>query len=245
MKIFATIFLIIIILLFGLYAILYYSFNLSDPGHWINQKYRQQIIKYPLFRNLLRLHQVGDYRYGFVENNNKNLEIVIFQKDSHKLNPDTYTKVADQIYSLIKQPKQVIFTDKKLDEDINGTVDDQDLKNLTNSYSLNKNNVDYLKIFVLDEYTPIPTYAGIVNNANTIFLFTKPIAGITGGRNPSAVETSTILHEFGHLLGAGHIDKDNCIMSQKVENISGRPTAFTTIYCNEDLQEIRKSVLVN
>lgn len=221
---------------------LYYSFNLSDPSHWLNQKYRNQVIKYPLLRNILRLHQVGDYRYEFVENNNKNLEIIIYQKDNHKLNPDTYAKVADQIYSLVKQPKQVVFTEKKLEESVNGIVDDDDLKKLANSYSLPKNNITYLKIFVLDEYTPIPTYAGIVNNANTIFLFTKPIASITGGRSPAAVETSTILHEFGHLLGAGHINKDNCIMSEKVENISGRPTAFMTTYCREDLEEIDNSL---
>lgn len=243
MKIITTILLTFIILLLFLYGTLYLFFNLTSRTNSINTNLRPIVIKYPLLRTLLRLHQIGDYRYDIGNNNYKDLEITVYQNRSNKLNSNTLNAISNQLYNILKQPKNVTFVEKELPSDIPVEIDDSQMKSVLKKYPLTNIDKARIQIFVLDKYTQIPTYAGLVRNANSVFLFMEPIKDVSRFQSSSmAAEVGAILHEIGHLLGAEHIDAFDCIMTDKVENYNyGRPTSIRDKYCPEDIIEIQNS----
>jgi len=103
---------------------------------------------------------------------------------------------------------------------------------------------NFLNIIYLTHYKPDPRYLGITINKDTIFIFKGGFEGI--GENEKVlrrIEQSTIMHEWGHLLGLGHVESEDCIMSEMVHFYSDRELwtgEVPTQYCAETLYEIKK-----
>ena len=57
------------------------------------------------------------------------------------------------------------------------------------------------------------------------------------------IEQSTIMHEWGHLLGLDHINQEDCIMNERVEVYENRRfqgSNIPTTYCAEELYQLHQ-----
>jgi len=242
-KIIISSILIIVIGLIFSFIFLYFLLNLLPKENTVNKKLRVTIAKNITLRNILRLNQVGDAKNDYLSDNNfKKLEIIVYS-NHEGITDNVKNNILLELSKTIKKPDGITFRTLPLDNFEKEDVDDIEINNLLDNYPILVNKNAVLHIFILNSYIPNSTYAGIVKDANNIIIFIDPIKKLSFyEKNTDNALTSTILHEFAHILGAGHIDDDNCILSSKVENISyDRPKAIIINFCEKDLEEINKN----
>lgn len=195
-------------------------------------------------RKIFKLHQIGDARFDYSTNKNfSSLEIIIYSPDRNIFTSYSQELLLTKLAQIIDKPDGLHITEKNHNINLSGAVDDVFLNKIIASTSVNLKNSAKLQIFFLDEYQSSPTNLGLVKDAYNIFLFTKPLENISYFEKTDELAfVSTILHEFAHLLGAGHVSNDGCLLSEKVENLAfGRPAEIKTDFCPEDIAEIKKS----
>jgi hypothetical protein len=250
-KFITTAILICIIIICFLYIGLYYSFNIASENNPVNLTLRKKIIIYPFLRTILRLHQIGDARYDLASKlYYPDINIQVLYQNEIQLNSDTLKIVTKQIKRVIDVTKNINFADPIILDNLPEELSDQKLNELLKIYTIN--DLLFKKItlyvFVLNRYSPSPTYAGLVKNDNSIFIFKAAIQDVSDRQSSSLnTEVSTILHEFGHLLGANHIQSNDCILSNIVENSTyfNLPSIITNSYCNIDIEEIKSALSIN
>ena len=248
MKKTVAIFLLLAIIIISFsYAGFYYFLNLKSPGNIVNNSFRRKIISHYFLRKIFRLNQIGDARFDFATDNEfTKLKIIVYYQEGEVLYQETVEKAAQEIKNVIKKQE---ITIKKLPllTLIDDFADDNRLSQLIKKYPAKWSTFDKtaaLQIFILKKYALHPTYAGLVKDDHNIFLFMDAIRDVSDRQSSTQdAEVSTILHEFGHLLGANHVKDESCIMSGKVENLTdGLRATINTNYCPEDLKEIETAI---
>lgn len=243
-----TFILLVIIFVNAAFCILYISFNLLEPTNQLNVYFRKRVLISSPLRKLFRLSQVGDARYDFMYARNIPLTIHLFYQEGVSLTPKTKNEILNRIQFVTHKYVAGTFEGPRTLQGIHDKVTEEDLKILRTTYAKSTSFFEKsvpLNIFVLNYYTPHPSYAGLVEDANSIFLFKDAIINVseTTDTIPS-MEISTILHEFGHLGGAEHIEDPNCIMIDKVESLNffNKISSIRDSYCEEDVKAIEKAL---
>lgn len=228
-----------------LYCVFYIFFNLVNPANSINQTFRKTILQQPQLRKSFRLEQVGDARYEYFHNPSMPLIISLYYEEGISLDPKTLEivnhevrKITHKNVIILQKPQTIINVPSKI-QDTDIAIIEKKFGQDTSVWS----NVVPLSIFLLSYYTPHPSYAGLVTDAHSIILFNTAIENVT--TNPesrSSMEIGTILHEFAHLGGAEHIQNQDCILAETVENLNffQKISHITNTYCEEDIKEIRR-----
>lgn len=248
-KLIEVIILLLIIGLTAIFCVLYISFNLLEPENSINQYLRKRIISDSSLRSIFRLHQVGDARYEYMAKRNIPISIHLYYQDGATLTEQTKSLILSRMQFITHKFIQGTLEGPIILRGIPEKVDDEDIKQLREMYaprfSLTVHAVP-LNIFVLHYYTPHPSYAGLVEDDHSIFLFKTAIENVSEDVEiiPS-MEISTILHEFAHLGGAEHIDDPNCILIDKVERLDffNKINSIRDSYCEADIKEIERALL--
>lgn len=239
-----TLILFFIIFLSLFFIIFYFSFNLVNSNNFINKKFRYSFTENLNLRQLFKLSQIGDARGDYLTNNNfSQLNITIFSPFRDTFSSEFKNILIDRIKQIVNKPSGIYLEEKSLNLNLRSDLNDSDLANIIKNHPIKLKDSAQLQIFLLESYQPHPSNIGLVKDAYHIFLFSKPLEDISHFEKTSDnAYLSTILHEFAHLLGAGHVANDRCILSEKVEDIAfGRPAEITTNFCPEDLEEIYKS----
>jgi hypothetical protein len=226
---------------------LYYFLNIADPSNQVNTMMRRNILKIPLLRSLLRLHQVGDARYEYTLEQSHALEVYLYYQEGVTLEKITLEKLPEKLNLITRRYFSMNIHDPIILRNISAKVTDADIKSILHTYDSESpifTQTVPLHIFLLKYYLPHPSYAGLVINAHSLILFKQPITYVSEDESsPQAVEISTILHEFAHLLGAEHIDNSECILADTLENLNYYQKIKTRdSFCEEDLEAISQAL---
>lgn len=247
-KAFLIVFLLTVIAGSGAFSVLYISFNLTDPANSINTNLRKHVLKHPIPRKLLRLQQVGDARYEYMHQRSRPFEIYLYYQEHVSLEQKTLVSIQREMQFITHKYAGIRVHDPIVISGVGDKIDDEDINAVLDAYAADTPILSHtvpLHIFLLGYYLPHPSYAGIVSDAHSIVLFKDAIINVSESQQSrEAVEISTILHEFGHLAGADHIENSDCIMADTVENLNffNKISTIRTSYCEEDVQAIQQAL---
>ena len=225
-----------------LYVLLLRSFRLADPGNAINQKYRPLFLRSSIARSLLFLDRPGDARFELFSPGDS-LSVEIDYQTGRE--PDSrirewMERIAAQ--TLKKKAQITLSQDSGISD--NSAFTDRKLRTLardTRDRELAKNRA-YVHIIYISKSRDFPSNTGLVLTDKDLFIFSDGIDELTDSRNArSLVEESTIAHEFGHLLGLEHVEREDCVMSETVEVYQPGKFQFESLptdFCEESLRAL-------
>jgi predicted Zn-dependent protease len=239
--------LIVIFLTFG-FIVLFAGFNIIEPGNTIDTTFRKPVLSIAPLRKIMHLEQIGDARYEYIAKRFYPMVVHIYYQEGTSLESKTVNKFAQEIYHLTHKAQKVQVENPVILSGFPDKVNDDDIAKILQTYSKDTSIFSTsipLYIFVLKYYTVMPSYAGLVKDAHSIFLFKNAINFMSQDSTfAEKLETSTLLHEFGHLAGADHIDNTDCIMAGTVENRtdSNALNNYRETYCDEDIVTINTAL---
>jgi predicted Zn-dependent protease len=201
--------------------------------------FREQVIKYSALVKLLNLNEPGDAKFEYLDPGTNLIYAYVYYSDA-KPESEVELWVYDMVKITTGKDAKVEFVklnQPKLDE-----YQISDLNDLRNS--LKTKNSPVVNIFYLSRFADGPTNIGLTIHKDTMFIFSDTLNDLTESKfTYKRLEQSTLMHEWGHLLGLLHSKSDNCVMSERVDVdnsyfLKGRE--IPTEYCTETLYVLDK-----
>lgn len=234
---------LLILIILSTYLILFYSFHWADPENTINVELRPIINRQKITKNLFKLNRVGDNVFTYTNPQHKQITVEVDYQSDITLTPELDLWINNMINNTLGKKVEVIIDDKN-QLTPKPSYTDQELFHLTSSQSHYKSTTPYLHIIYLSNSSEVPTNAGRVVNQDTIFMFANVLNSLSNKDDINLMlEQSTLMHEYGHLLGIKHIDQENCIMSELVEVYGSsryQGGNIPTEFCPETLYQLKK-----
>lgn len=225
----------LLVVLFIFFSI-FYALHFADPGNFIDRELRPALISSPFSRRLFNLNRIGDWQKTYSQSNSP-LKVQVWFDPAFTPN----LKLESWLNAMVKDTtaRETAIAINPLEPPPSQYLADADLKQLHKQYTPQS---DSLTLFLLGESSASPTNAGLVLYPNSIFIFETTINHLTDRPDlQDKLELSTLMHEWGHLLGLDHINQDGCIMSEKVEVYDSRlfrGSNLPTRYCGEELYQL-------
>lgn len=193
--------------------------NTANENNWFNTHFRTSLAKHDFWRLVLNLHRDGDNQNEYLTKSK--FAIVIYTNEENQVSPDAKNNLETEIKGLLPNTSDIKFYDgQQLDLQQSSYLRIK-LRKLISGLPRKKFSSDtaILDVYIFNRSEEYPSNLGLTNQDNGVVVFWETIKNLSGqnASNFDAYISSTILHEFGHQLGLGHIDDPNCIMSQTVE----------------------------
>ena len=231
---------LLIICLSLTYAFLLLGLHRFGSHYFIYQELRPQLIKHNSLRHSLFLDAPGDNAHTYATARGP-LIVEIDTAANIDLHPDSKSWIIDMVQATLQIDSHIIFDQDDIADQ--SAYSDQELRQLTSATADHRpSRSAYLHIIYLTRSGDAPSNIGRVVNSDTIFIFKHVVSGLSDREEIRArLERSTLMHEFGHLLGLPHLDQPNCVMSAIVEVFGDHPYQGANIplqYCPETLFRI-------
>ena len=237
LKIFVTLIIFIFILIIPLSIFLIKFGNKSALGGFV----KGQVMKYPRLISLMNLNEPGDNRFLYLGQKSQQIKVNIYSVNNARSNE----KVGEWINEIIFETtgKRAVVSDLgSINYKNDGLLSDDDLNNIRKLLISEMGTPSDLNIVYTSSYSEKPSSIGLVIHRDTVYIFNDALKKLS---EKSAVnnilEKTTIMHEWGHLLGVDHILNDDCVMSEVVE-VYDNPSygkSLPTKYCWEELEAIK------
>lgn len=230
------------------YATLFVSFHFVQRDNPVDKTIRPLLIQYDFARYGFFLNSYGDLRYEYLSPDTK--EVLIEVDYQRGQDPDFImeAKLREMMQKLLGKGVDIRINEEEKIANFSSFSDegvDKILKT-TRDYKPSPEQI-YLHIVYLSRSEADPGNAGWSVGADEIVIFKGAISSMTERRDIiQRLEESTVKHEFGHLLGIGHNDRENCVMSAVVEvkgNYKYQDENIPTEFCGESeviLDDYRK-----
>lgn len=226
-----------IFLAFGFIALML-GLRFAPPNNALDRLLRPTLIRSSLTSRLFQLDQVGDARYQ-LSTTQTPLAINVWHEAKTIPNPELSRWLEDTIKQTVD--RSTIITFHPLKQPIPASVSDAELNEILKTLPLKKSST--INIIYLPQSQSAPTNAGQAINATTMLMFTQTISSLSERAHiRDLIEQSTLMHEWGHLLGLDHINQEACIMNERVEVYGNRRfqgTNLPTAYCPEELYQLK------
>ncbi len=201
---------------------------------------RNYLLRMPIVTSILKLDEPGDAKYFYIDPKKGSTLVLLVSVNGEIVNENIEYWLEEMID--VTLGKNVIVS-KKLNYEYpkKDFLTDEDLNMIREEVS-SKNKAD-LYIIYTSSYALKKTSVGVVTNKDTIFIFRDAIENLSEkGYVKDILEKTTLMHEWGHLLGLDHLEEDGCIMSERVEVYDVFPLGvdLPTEYCQEEIEEIRR-----
>jgi predicted Zn-dependent protease len=189
--------------------------NSSEIGSYL----KSYVIKNPQFISIFNLNQPGDNRFTYVSSKYPNLKVNVAYTYNNQPDKDVQNWIKKMILDSIGKNAEINYNSKPTIV-TQEKYTDQDLNRIRREIESGDNSpIPVINVVYLTSYQNIPSYVGVTLHRDTIFIFKKTIAGMTSDIGTlQRLEESTLIHEWGHLLGLSHIKEPGCIMSDFLES---------------------------
>jgi hypothetical protein len=228
------------------YVFLLQQLRIADQVNAFNQKYRETFLKSEIAKKLLFLDRPGDDRFEYLSGEKKTVLVEVdYQRGKVPERSEIEGWVGLMILKILRKNVDIRFADQ--DEIVNiEEFSDSELREAAKQARDFKasDEKSYLHIVYVSKSSQVPSNTGLALTANEIFIFKDTINSLAEREAiRDAVEQSTIKHEFGHLLGLEHVERDGCVMSERVEVYGNRRFQFDNIpleFCEESLEDLER-----
>lgn len=231
--------LVIVILVLGVFIYLKFQI-LGDPNTAFNQTTRYTLGHYAPVRSLLGMHSAGDAREWYLQGK-ATLSLEVVQAKGTRLDDKALNNFANEIGNYLG--REVVIYDTEFIR--NGKLSDADIETIAKG-SRHHLLLGEPNMFVVyaEDFDRTGNEVGKTFNEYGIVLSDKALQDLTA-RHPEALtqyQQSTMLHEFGHLVGLEHNDMANCIMNVSVESpkldFSFNGTYTPLEFCDYELKQL-------
>jgi predicted Zn-dependent protease len=237
LKFFITLLLILLLLIItsSIALLFLVKFENKTP---LGLKVKNLITRYPAIVNLINLNQPGDFKYLYFGNNVNVITINAYYNKSNE--PDS--EIQNWLTEIVKATtnksiyfKLNILSNSYLQESYSDTA----LQQISTEINKTNKSGPYLNVVYLNSYEQSPGSVGVVVNKDTIFIFKQTLNKLSDNSEVlAALEKSTIMHEWGHLLGLDHNNGTDCIMNIRIEVYDRQPIGHqvATNYCDQEIK---------
>ncbi len=232
--------LLIIILFAGIFSYLKVQ-TLGNENSSFNRTTRYSLGKHPFYRSVLGLHKDGDARADFLMGKGP-IAIEIAQAVGGGLNQSAIDSFAAKVQEYTGRVTHVYYIEGVKEGELSQT-------DLAHIKKVDKRNFEpgspVLFVIYANDYNSVSEEVGKTFEEDTIVLSDKKLKDLTATNSQALAEyqESSLLHEFGHQMGLGHNQQENCIMNEVVESpVSSKYYfgSFTpTEFCPTELDELQ------
>ena len=214
--------------------------NQSNP---INRHLRKNAINSIHTRKLLNLDQVGDAKSDYLSSDSEEILVEVHFQNNYQPAPEIINWITETILVTTGKKANFIWSDKPTIPSRNSHTQNQLYESAKKSrkHATSKNQA-FLQVIYVSRFKDIPSYTGIVFSSDTLFVFVDAMEDLTKNlENYQSLEKSTIMHEFGHLLGLDHVPNPECIMSEFVEvpETWEKTSKLPETFCPETLFQLK------
>lgn len=234
-----NIFLVSLILIVAAIPVFIYFIKFNNTS-FIGKTLKERVLRSQGLITFLNLNEPGDARYYYSDPNTENILVKVVSVNYEKANEsvDAWLK---EIISQTLGKNAVVGMLQNIGYPKTKFLTNADLNEIRKD-SILLGTADLYLIYA-GSYAEKETSVGVVIHRDTIFIFRDAIEALSErGYVKDVLEKTTIMHEWGHLLGLNHFESEDCIMNEMVEVYDRFPLGkgIPTDYCREELQEIKR-----
>lgn len=197
-------------------------------------------LKTPKLAEILNLNNPGDARNFYLDPDRKSLSVGVISVNFKDPNEEVGMWLKDMIFETTNK-YVIVGRTQSFGYPKTSALQDLDFNKIRkDAISLGKKD---LYLIYASSYADKQSSAGLVIHRDTIFIFKDAIDRLSErGYVKDILEKTTIMHEWGHLLGIDHIDDEGCIMNDSVEVLDAIPSGknLPSDYCSRELREIQR-----
>lgn len=207
-------------------------------GSFLGVRLRRFVLKNEKLVKIINLNNPGDAKFIYLDPQKSEIDIEVVSVNSTDNNGNINAWMAEIIFqttgkgTISVKPLEIEFEKQNL-------LTDDDLTKIRNETILHGKHDLY--IVYTSSYKEKPSSVGLVLHRDTIFIFKEAIDALSDNKSTQDVlEKTTLMHEWGHLLGMDHFDDPDCIMDEKADVYDKPPLGedLPTKYCFEEVQSL-------
>ena len=212
--------------------------SLGEDDNWFNANLRAKFSRSSFLRSFFALNNPGDAAFDYLVDRKQRVIIEVDAQQGLEFSMETLAEVERQIAEITGKIVEIRLS--SVVASANRSFNDSELRQLMDNYrtasSVKSQSVFY--VLLVNRYAEDPNQIGTTLGAEGSVIFADAIADLRAEK--SSLEVSTILHEFVHLLGIGHVDDEDCIMSVAIEVGGIRGRNVSTDFCPTELELIEE-----
>jgi hypothetical protein len=182
----------------------------------VASKLKKEVVRKPVLVKFMNLNEPGDGRFLYFDPRIDTLPVNLYYVRGFEPKDQAEDWINYMVFSTTS--KDITVNKSLLDHVEKERYSLEDLNVIREIIIKGKKNKTSLNVVYLSRYLENPSNIGITVHRDTIFIFVEALNDLSEDiYRLDRLEQSTLMHEWGHLLNLPHTERDDCIMSEKVE----------------------------